>query len=518
MPIGSRRSHSFYRFLIPALYILASLLISPPASSAREVQFTILFTNDHHGQLDPLQVNDSTKPVGGVTRRMALIEKIRQEAGPKKVILVDSGDLFTGTALSSLTKGEADCAAYQLMQYDAVALGIHDFDYGKKALVEFNKKFRIPWVSANIVVRGNSQNFMKAYVLRYAGVRIGIIGYSNPETPSLTRRENVSGLIFNPAGAAAKGLHSILKKDADVFIALSQLGLDEDKKFAKDNTFLHVIVGGYSHTLLTEPVVEKNKDGAIAGPIIVQAGSQGLYLGRLDLTLDSQRDPKTKKEEYWVSDYKYQLIPITSDLPEDPKMTALLERYRGHLKAKPLDETLANLTGPIPMNDQGDSLMGQIAVDAMRSEGAAQIALLNSHSIREDLPAGPLTREKLYELCPVEEEVVMLDSPGWVIRKAIEASLAQKGKGDFLQISGLKVQAVDGTTVVLVGDEKLKDRQRYKVAVNDFLAEGGDGYELFRKIKSKRNTGLIVRDLLEKSLQEKKTIEPQNLEKRWDLP
>jgi len=113
---------------------------------------------------------------------------------------------------------------------------------------------------------------------------------------------------------------------------------------------------------------------------------------------------------------------------------------------------------------------------------------------------------------------VMLDSPGWVIRKAIEASLAQKGKGDFLQISGLKVQAVDGTTVVLVGDEKLKDRQRYKVAVNDFLAEGGDGYELFRKIKSKRNTGLIVRDLLEKSLQEKKTIEPQNLEKRWDLP
>ena len=135
---------------------------SPALSSAREVSLTILFTNDHHGQVDPVHETDPSKPVGGVTRRMALIGKIRQEVGPANVLLVDGGDLFTGTALSGLTNGEVDCAAYQLMKYDAVVLGNHDFDYGKKAILDFRKKYNLPWVSANAVVRGNSQNFVRA--------------------------------------------------------------------------------------------------------------------------------------------------------------------------------------------------------------------------------------------------------------------------------------------------------------------------------------------------------------------
>ncbi|HEY5037661.1 MAG TPA: bifunctional UDP-sugar hydrolase/5'-nucleotidase, partial [bacterium] len=491
--------------------LFSSPLLSPDSLLAREAKLTILFTNDHHGQVETVSESDPSKPIGGVTRRMALIEKIRQEVGPKSVLLVDGGDLFTGTALSGLTNGEVDCAAYQLMKYDAIVLGNHDFDYGKKSILEFQKKFAIPWVSANAVVRLNSQNFVRPYVLKYAGVRVGMIGFSNPTTPQLTRRENVSGLIFNPPGASAKGLHSILKKDADLFIALSHLGVDEDKKFAKDNPFLQIIIGGHTHTLLLEPIVDKRKDGSLAGPLITQAGSRGLYLGRLDLTLEGHRDPKTRKEEYHIADYHYQLIPITANLPEDPSMVELLEKYKAKFKAQGLDDTLVTVMEDFSRSEKGDSMLGEITADAIRTAAHAEVALVNSGAFRSDLHAGSLTRSDLYELYPFDDAVVVLDIPGIYLRKAIEASWQKKGEGAFLQVSGMKIDAKGGSLKIQVGTEPLSDRRKYRVAVNDFLSEGGDGYDLFRRIKSRKKTTLMARDLLEEALKTKQKISSGNL-------
>jgi 5'-nucleotidase / UDP-sugar diphosphatase len=317
----------FLSRIFPVYFLLSFLAVFPP-SFAREAKLTILFTNDHDGQIEPIHQDDLSKPVGGVTRRMALIGKITKEAGPDHVVLVDGGDLFLGTPLSESTHGEIDCAAYQLMKYDAIALGEHDFEYGQKTLSEYRKKFKTPWISANLVRGG--QPFLKSYLLKYAGgIRVGLIGFSNPDTKTRIGREKTAGLVFNPPGASAKGLHSILKKEADIFVVLSRLGVEGDKKLAKDNAFLNVIIGGQSQTLLTEPLVTKTKDGNIVGPIIAQAGSRGLYLGRLDLTVNGHRDRKTKKAEYSIEDYHYQLIPITADLPEDPQMTALLKKYAG---------------------------------------------------------------------------------------------------------------------------------------------------------------------------------------------
>lgn len=503
-------------FFIPCIFFLPVLF--PPVLSAREAHLTILFTNDHQGQVDPLHVDDPSKPVGGVTRRAALIKKITQEVGPKNILLVDSGGLFTGTAFSEMTAGEVNCAAYQLMQYDAVGLGPHDFDYGKKTLLNYRKAFHIPWVSANVVVRNNFQNFMRPYVLKYAGVRVGMIGFSNPDTPSMTRRENVSGLIFNPPGASAKGLHSILKKDADLFIALSQSGLEADKKFAKDNPFLHVIIGGFSRTLMTKPVVETKADGSLAGPLIVQAGSQGLYLGRLDLTVEGHRDPKTKKESYNVRDYKYQLMPITADLPEDPQMVELLDKYKERLKSKPLDEVLATVSGDLTGNGDGDSLIGEILADSLRKTAQAEIALLDNGFFHSGFKSGDLTREVLYQVCPSDSEITVMDVPGIDLRKALEESSAQKGQDGFLQISGLTAQKAGESLKIMVGDEPLNDRRKYQVAVNDFLANGNGGYDFFRKLKSRRRIQGSLRDLLEEALKEKPKITSADLEKRWILP
>ena len=507
-------------FSLPFLLALffSLFFLFPGFSSARQSTLTILFTNDHLGHVDPLPTDDPSKPVGGVTRRAALIKKITREVGPKNILLVDCGGLFTGTAFSAMTQGQVDCAAYQLMQYDAVGLGSHDFDYGKKTLLDYRKTFRIPWVSANIVVRSNSQNFVRPYVLKYAGVRIGIMGFSNPDTASLTGRENVSGLIFNLPGASAKGLYSILRKDADLFIALSQSGLEADKKFAKDNPFLDVIIGGYSQTPMAKPVVETKADGSLAGPLIVQAGSQGLYLGRLDLTLGGRRDPKTKKEAYFIRDYKYQLIPITADLPEDPQMVELLDKYRKKLKSKPLDEVLASVSGDLTGNADGDSLIGEISTDAMRKSSQSEIALLPNGFFQMGFKSGDLTRQILYQVCPTDSDIMVVDVPGIDLRTALENSVAQKGQDGFLQISGLKIQKDGDELKILVGDEPLNDHRKYQVAVNDFLASGNGGYDFFRKLKSRRKIQLSLRDLLEETLKEKQKLSPVDLDKRWVLP
>jgi 5'-nucleotidase / UDP-sugar diphosphatase len=515
--IGWRKG---FRLYSPPAFIMLFMLAILPCSPvlSRETNLTILFTCDHLGQVDPIHTDDASKPVGGVTRRAALIKKIMQEVGPKNVLLVDSGSMLTGTAFSDMTQGEVDCAAYQLMQYDAVGLGPHDFDYGKKTLIDYRKTFRIPWVSANVVVRNNFQNFMRPYVLKYAGMRVGMIGFSNPDTPTLTRRDNVSGLIFNPPGASAKGLHSILKKDADFFIALSQLGAEADKKFAKDNTFLHVIIGGFSRTVLNKPTVETKADGSIAGPIIVQAGSQGLYLGRLDLTIDGHRDPKTKKEEYSVTDYKYQLIPITADLPEDPSMVDLLAKYKEKLKSKPLEEVLATVTGDFTDYEAGDSLIGEITTDAMRTSSQAEIALLNNGFFNPGFKSGDLTREILYQVCPSDSRMVVIDVPGSYLRKVLEDAAGQKGQSRFLQVSGLKIQKDGDELKILAGDEPLNDRRKYLVVVDDFLANGNGGYDFFAKIKSRRKIQTSLRDLLEDTLKEKGKISTADLEKRWISP
>ena len=496
--------------------IFCLLFLFPSFSPAREAQITILFTNDHHGQVDPVRESDSSKPVGGVTRRMALIEKIRKEVGEQNVILVDGGGLFTGTALSGLTNGEVDCAAYQLMRYDAIVMGVHDFDYGKKYFLETRKKYKTPWISANVVSAG--QPFMRPYVLKYAGIRVGMIGFSNPDTPKLTHRDNVRGLAFNPPGQTAKGLHSIFKKDADIFVVLSHLGVEADKKFAKDNPFIHVVIGGFSETVLKDPIVNLGKDGNLVGPIIGQAGSNGLYLGRLDLSVEGHRDPKTKNASYSITDYHYKLIPITADLPEDPQMTALLEKFKGQLKEKPLGETLATISGDFTLATQGDSLIGMTATDAMRKAAQTEIALLNNDSFKSDFKSGDLTRDIFYQIYPADDEVVALDLPGSYLRKMIEASAVKKGQGGFLQVSGLKIEKTGEGLNITVGNEPLSEKRKYLVAVSDFLAGGGDGYELLLRVKSRRKTQLMVRELLERALKDKQKISPADFEKRWNIP
>ncbi len=504
------------RLRFPSLLLLCAFALYLQSHSlyAVEAKLTLLFTGDENGQIDSLPLSDPTQPVGGVARRMTLINKIRQEAGEASVILVDSGNLLTGTAFADMTRGQVMCAVIQKMGYDALAVGEGDLTYGKKTLLEYRKKFRIPWVSAN--VHAGLQPFVKDYELKYSGVRVGLIGLSNPDIQNLTSKKNIEGLSFIQGNAAVKGLHSIFKKDADLFIILSRLGPDQDMKLAKDNSFLHVIIGGDGDKILKEPLANQTKGGDLVGPLLVQTGNRGLYLGRLDLSVEGKRDRKTKKSEFAIVDYRYQMIPITADIPEDPQMKTLLDQYRKALVDKPLDQVLATVS--TPLSSKGDCLLGQIVADSLKEGAGADVALVPTETLSKPLAQGPFTRQDLYNLYPEEDTVYTVEVTGSLLRGAIQKSLEMKGQPGFLQISGLSVDATEPKLRLLVGGDPLVEKKTYTIVTTDRLVMGQGGYWPLKKLKSRKKTDLDFRDSLETALLARKTLSAADLQARWQIP
>jgi len=478
------------------------LLLSASALSARQVTLTILFTNDHHGQLEPCEDG-----WGGVARRATAIAAVRQEVGASKVVLVAAGDVFMGGALSPLTRGAADAAAYQAMGYDAIAVGNHDLDHGQGRLRELRTRYKTPWISAN-VLQGGSHNLVRPYEFKYAGLRVGLVGLSNPSSSALTKKENVRGLKFNDPVGVAGSFRTILKKTSDVVVVLSHLGSDADKELARKANFVHVIVGGHTHEAYPEAVKTKKPDGT-PGPLIVQAGERGRYLGRLDLTLSGD-----KKNGYKVVSHQYRLIPLSPEVAPDPAMEKLLEGFKSQ-SGVDLDEKVCDVSKDSNRPPKGDWPLACLTADAMREAAGADVAVLNAGSFRADLKGGTLTKGALMALMPFEDKVVSVGLNGAELRRVLERSWAKQGQGSFLHLSNLSVAGKGGALEIMVGDQPLEAQREYKVATNDFLASGGDGYEVFARAKTREKTEIDVQGLLEKRLRSLGKV-PERVEaKRW---
>jgi 2',3'-cyclic-nucleotide 2'-phosphodiesterase (5'-nucleotidase family) len=281
---------------------------------------TLLFTSDHHGQVLPLQEPRPGNIVGGVTRRHTLIEQIREEVGADKVILVDAGDLFYGTTFSEMTRGGIDCAAYQLMGYDAITFGNHDFDHGRYALQDYIHKYRTPWISATFIDTKSWRPFVSPYVIKSVkDLRVAIIGFTGESAFKPEERLRARGLAIASPDASAEGVHALLRQEADVFIAITHQGVAADRAFAVRFPYFHVVIGGHDHRALHQALVEKNATGDLVGPIIGHAGCRGMYLGRLDFTVSG-----TRKEGYRVTRYDYRLLPVTADICESAEMASLI--------------------------------------------------------------------------------------------------------------------------------------------------------------------------------------------------
>jgi 2',3'-cyclic-nucleotide 2'-phosphodiesterase (5'-nucleotidase family) len=335
------------------LFVMLLLLIAVPSLAADKVALTILHSNDFHGMMLPFDYENrdgffkaQPRDAGGLARRASLIESIRN-ATPN-IAVVDAGDVFTRGPWHQKWYGVPEIEAMNLMGYDALCVGnnevqaIWDSAKSKDLMIALVRRSRFAWLCANLTLGDGPPpgcdelapvEGIRPFVVRtYGELRVGFLGLTTSGSSEFTF---LKGWTFADEFAAARHWIPIARKECDILIAVTHIGVEHDRKLAASAPGIDVIIGGHSHTFLPEPI-------GVAGPgermvPIVQAGESGVVLGRLDLVFE-----RTGEGASWqVAGAEEKLIPITSAIPDDPAVKALLDHY---LKPSPSAAASAAVT------------------------------------------------------------------------------------------------------------------------------------------------------------------------------
>ncbi len=281
-------------------------------------QLTILHTNDVHSRLDPFPMDGSRNAgLGGVARRMTLIEQIRQEqvnGHPRHVLLFDAGDVFQGTPYFNLYKGEPEVLAMNRLGYNAGALGNHDFDGGIDNMKTQFGKATFPMLVANYdfsntVMDGQTKPYT---VFSMAGVRVGVFGLGIQPLGLVPENLYKETKYLDPIELATDTVAKLRQHEkCDYVVCLSHLGYEyrnepdtvSDKVLASKTRNIDLIIGGHTHTFLDAPVSVMNADNQ---PVLInQVGFGGINLGRFDLAFE--RGKATVASQVMEVSPKYQL-------------------------------------------------------------------------------------------------------------------------------------------------------------------------------------------------------------------
>lgn len=260
-------------------------------------KITILHTNDVHSYIDPFPKDHPRNPnMGGVARRAALIENIRQEN--PNVLLLDAGDIFQGTPYFNYYGGELEFELMSMMKYDVATIGNHDYDNGLEGLLAQLPHAKFDFVSSNYDFKNTIlDGYIKPYkILIVDGVKIGIFGLG-VELQGLVDKKNCKETVYNDPIEIATDMSQKLKHEhkCDLVICLSHIGFkykeDPNKVcdliLANKTKDIDLIIGGHTHTFLDKPVIEKNSEGKEV--LINQVGCYGLNLGRIDFYVTTDK-------------------------------------------------------------------------------------------------------------------------------------------------------------------------------------------------------------------------------------
>ncbi len=467
-----------------------------PSTVPATVRLRVLATSDLHGHLLP-----ETPPwahgrvVGGAAALAGYFEAEREGFGGP-TLLVDAGDLMQGTPISNLTAGRAAIAFYDRAGYGAAAIGNHEYDWGTAVLRDRLRQADFPWLAANEFVAGTdtAPSWVKpTALLDVDGVKVGVIGLATEATPTTTRAENVRGLEFRSGAAAIdRWVPELRRAGARFVVVLAHSGAICRAHASCEGEVLDwaraaharpdLLVAGHTHQVLGT---------GVNGIPIVEPGSYGQEYAVVDLSRDGAGAVHARVRG----------IPTTFDdrVAPDTAVAALVARYAAEIGPR-VATVEARLAEPLRRTG-GDYPLGRLIADAQRWAAGAQTAIMNDGGIRRDLDAGPLTWGTLYELQPFQNRLVRLTLTGARLRAAVEHAVG--GRQPDANVSGLLAvydpAAPPGRrvlTLTLESGEPVRDDALYTVAVTDFLADGGDGFDALSGPVSREDTGVVDLDAL----------------------
>jgi len=480
---------------------LGTLMASATAPAFADYTLSILHINDVHSRIQPINRFDSgCRPsdnaegscFGGMARVATAIDTRRSalEGAGKNVITLDAGDQFQGSLFYTTYKGAFAVELMNMIGFDAMAVGNHEFDDGPEKLAEFvdAADFPVLFANTNLADEPLLAGKVPSHIIKeVGGEQIAIIGVLAEDTAETSSPgKNVP---FIQAEDILKKLVTQLEADGiNKIILLSHVGINRDMEIAAAVDGIDVIVGGHSHTLLDEyPTVVDAPNGK---PVqIVQAYAYSKYLGELTVTWDDNGDVTEAEGQPWLLDAR---------VPEDKAMVALINE-----KAAPLEAIKAKVVGASSDIIDGDRSscragvcqMGVLVAEAMldrAKDQGVQIVIQNGGGLRASIDAGEITMGEVLTVLPFQNTLATFDLKGADVLVALENGLSQveNGAGRFPQVAGMKYvwdpKAEAGSRVVSAQVQQadgsfaaLDPEATYGVASNNYMRGGGDGYSVF---------------------------------------
>lgn len=459
--------------VLAVLLILSSFSVAF-AQDAETTKITIIHTNDTHARL----VGTSTEI--GFAKIAALIKEAKT-ANPNTLVL-DAGDTLHGMPIVNISRGENALKVLEAAGYDYMTIGNHDFNYGQERLLELKKMSKIEMISANVLNEKGESLFTPYAIKEVGGVKIGIFGLTTPETAYKTNPKNVEGLTFADSIEVSKKMVEELKDKTDLIIALVHIGLDESsvvtsKEIAENVEGIDVIIDGHSHTLLEKGLL-------VNDTLIAQTGNYDQNLGYVDIEMKNGEVVNRTARLLSAAD--------TVNTAADPELTKILDDINSANKAI-FDQVIAKtdvyLDGLRENVRTKETNLGNLSADAVRAASGADVAFVNGGGIRVDIQPGDITKGRVAELFPFGNVVQVKKISGEDLLGVLELSVSgyPAAQGGFLQVSGVSFvfdpskPANSRVVEASVGDKPLDKAAEYTVAVNDFMAIGGDGYEMLAK-------------------------------------
>ena len=494
---------------------------SAPAESTKseEKDTVILHTNDVHGRIV------EEKGVIGDAKLATVIEQERAKSN-QNTLVVDAGDAFQGLPISNSTKGEARAEILNQMQYDAMAVGNHEFDFGLDEVKKYKEILKFPLLSSNTYVNG-ARLFEASTIVdkdkTVEGDEFVVIGVTTPETATKTHPKNIKGVTFtDPISEVNKVIEEVQVKaraegkDYKHYVVLAHLGVDTTTPVEWRGSTLAealsknprlkgkrvTVIDGHSHTVASTTYGDN-----------VTYNQTGSYLHNVGKVIYKSRQLLGNPTLIAAADAK--------KLTANPKVEKLVKDIKQKYDAENAVEIVSN--SPVELNGDRENVrvretnLGNVVADSLYQYGQTgfshptDIAVTNGGGLRETIAKGkPITKGNVIAVLPFGNTISQIQVTGQQVLDMFEKSLGsilqvdKDGKkvldengqpllepsGGFLQVSGVKVyydtNLPSGKRVLTIqvknrttGRYDLLDLAKtYYLATNDFLAAGGDGYTM----------------------------------------
>ncbi|HGY1166460.1 TPA: bifunctional UDP-sugar hydrolase/5'-nucleotidase UshA [Citrobacter braakii] len=539
-----------------ALALLAAFAVAGQPAQAYEkdktYKITILHTNDHHGHFWRSEYGEY-----GLSAQKTLVDGIRNEVAAEggSVLLLSGGDINTGVPESDLQDAEPDFRGMNLIGYDAMAVGNHEFDNPLTVLRQQEKWSKFPFLSANIYQKSTGERLFKPWaIFKRQDLKIAVIGLTTDDTAKIGNPEFFTDIEFRkPADEAKLVIQELnMGEKPDVIIATTHMGHYDngnhgsnapgDVEMARSLPAgaLAMIVGGHSQDPVCMASENKKQVDYVPGTPcapdkqngiwIVQAHEWGKYVGRADFEfrngemkmVNYQLIPVNLKKKVTWDNGKSERVLYTPEIVENQQMLSLLTPFQNKGKAQlevKIGSVNARLEGDRSKVRFVQTNMGRLLLAAQMARTSADFGVMSGGGIRDSIEGGDITYKSVLKVQPFGNIVVYADMSGKEVIDYLTAVAQMKpDSGAYPQFANVSFVAKDGKLNDLqIKGEPVDPAKTYRMATLSFNATGGDGYPRIDNKPGYVNTGFIDAEVLKEFVQKNSPLDASAYEPKGEV-